>query len=103
MYNDLIYLLREKSLYSDFKVELDYLYIKKGLLIPLIIYAVNTNKFESAVISSLITKAKELGIDIKINRYLKSDIINKCLLLGFMKCPLLMRFLFRILIKTDPF
>lgn len=103
MYNDLIYLLREKSLYSDFKVELDYLYIKKGLLIPLIIYAVNTNKFESAVISSMITKAKELGIDIKINRYLKSDIIYKCLLLGFKKCPLLMRFLFRILIKTDPF
>lgn len=102
MYDNFISLMRNKGLYDNFKSELDYLYIKKGLLIPLIIYTINARKFDSCIIHSMINNALNINIDTN-NIYLRSDFKSRCLLSCFRNHPKLMRLLLHMIMKTDPF
>ena len=102
MYNSLITMLKINNLYDDYKEELDYLYIKKGLLIPILIYTINSPSFESNIVHSMISDSQKIGISL-CNSYLQNDYKSKILLSLSKYTPKLLRFFLHLIVKKDPF
>lgn len=102
MYNSLITMLKNNNLYDDYKEELDYLYIKKGLLIPILIYTINSPSFESNIVHSMISDSQKIGISL-CNSYLQNDYKSKILLSLSKYTPKLLRFFLHLIVKKDPF
>ena len=92
----LISSLREKQLYSIYKTELDFLYIKKGLFIPLSICAIYANYDLSKKLSVVFQSANNLIPDYKDNYYLKKSLPLRFLLYLAKHSP----YLFKTVMKT---
>lgn len=104
MYGLLLADLRQRGLYYDYKEELDYLYIKKGVLIPLIIKAVNcpdTTKNEYR--SFFERKTEKHGVSVMNNIYYKRDFRIRLLYRIFVVCPKIMSWVLRLKYEGDPF
>lgn len=102
MYRKLIFRLRDAKLYDKYKKELDFLYVKKGLLIPMIIKAINHIDATSESYNEMINNALEIGVDLD-NSYIRRNLKIRLLLNMFIICPILLSKIFRIKYKQDPF
>ena len=98
VHNELMQLFSHQNLYKPFKDELDYMYIKKALLIPLITEAINSNKPR---IGELLTRSEVK--DIVSNKYFKTDRKKQLLYFMFQKCPTLLSLALKLRYKHDPF
>lgn len=103
LYNSLIERLRSEDLYDNYKTELDYLYLKKGLLIPMLIQAINHPKNINQHCAQMINIAFSQQIEITKNKYYISDIKSRFLYLAFAYCPVILSLLLRLKFKQDPF
>lgn len=70
----LIKLLRDEKLYLPYKAELDYLYIKKGFVIPLSICAIYGDNKSSKQMDTIFQSVENLIPDYKNNIYFKKSI-----------------------------
>lgn len=103
MYCRLLGRLRSEGLYAAFAAELDYLYIKKGLLIPLLIKAINHPDTENAYYRQMIAQAAINNIDIANNKYMRRDIKARLLYRLFRANGKLTSRLLRLKYHSDPF
>lgn len=103
LYNTLIDRLRSEGLYDKHKSEIDYLYLKKGLLIPMLIQAINQPKNIAQQCNQMINIAQKQQIEITKNRYYKNDVKTKFLYFAFTHCPKILSSLLRLKFKQDPF
>lgn len=103
MFLNLIADLRSRGVYTRFAEELDYLFIKKGLLIPLLIQAINLPDTKQVEYKSLIAKALNANIDIRSNRYFKSDVKSRLLYFVFSHFGKIASLVLRLKYKQDPF
>lgn len=69
----LINQLKEESLYFPYKEELDYLFIKKGFFIPLIICAINNDNNTYQHIKPIFDSVEKMVPDYKKNIYYKKN------------------------------
>jgi glycosyltransferase involved in cell wall biosynthesis len=104
MYGDMLVRLRKDGLYEKYRQELDYLYLKKGLLIPLIIQAINRPEVESKEYRSFLDRMRCVDeVSVEGNKYYGRDCIVKVLYKGFEMCPRIMSRLLRLKYRRDPF
>ncbi len=92
-----------KGVYANYSQEIDYLCIKKGYIIPLIIECVNHSNDCVERVAAIKKHLLENIPDYKANQYLKSNLRNRLLLTSLIDYPKLMSFLLRIKYKQDPF
>ncbi len=103
MYGNLLSRLRSEGLYSDFRNEIDYMYIKKGLIIPLMIRAINHPDTDDAYYHKMIEVSHTDEVEVLGNPYFKGDYKLRLLFWGFSHCPKLISKLLRLKYKQDPF
>lgn len=103
MYSKLLSRFRGEGLYADSASELDYLYIKKGLLIPLIIKAINHPDTTTAYYRQMIAQAADDKVEIKHNAYFRHSLPYRILLAAFRFNGRLISRLLRLKYRTDPF
>lgn len=92
--------LRDKQQYFPYKAELDYLYIKKGLFIPLCICAIYAHESPSKQLDAIFHSAKLLIPDYKDNAYLRKNAPLRILLFIAKKIPRLFRTIMRMYSKN---
>lgn len=100
MYSNLLSYFRGKGLYRIYQKELDYLYIKKGFLIPLLIEAINKQKPDLRAIRR---QRHSDEVSLVGNKYLNRDPRGLFLTLAFRIAPRLTARLLKMKYKTDPF
>lgn len=88
--------LKEKQLYFPYKEELDYLCIKKGFFIPLIICAIHADTNLSKQIGSVFQSVESLVPDYQSNTYLKKNYPMRFLLFIAKKIPRLFRVIMKV-------
>lgn len=92
--------LKDSGIYNTYRQELDYLYIKKGFLIPLIITAINDEKPD---FKPFFSEIQRQGINIPSNKYYSKDLKSKTLYNLFRHCPHLTSWLLKRIYPHDPF
>lgn len=103
VYSSLVGYLRSNGLYDSFAAEIDYLYIKKGLLIPLLVQAINQPDTFPAVACRIFARTVSDGISISGNPYFRSDFRSRMLYLAFSRFPACFSRLLRLKFRQDPF
>lgn len=96
LYNSLLIDLKERKLYVAFKDEIDFLYIKKGFLLPLLIYIIESATVSSVVIKSMYNELNSQIPDFKSNRYLMKHLQVRLLITLFNCVPTIMIIFFRL-------
>lgn len=96
----LLRVLKERGMYEDFKEELDFLYIKKGFLIPLITEAIINDKPRYI---RFFNSLEEEGIDVCKNSYFRKDFAVRLLYFMFNCLPSVTTHLLKLKYKQDPF
>ena len=92
--------LREERQYLPYKAELDYLYIKKGLFIPLCICAIYACENISKQLENIFHSAELLIPDYKDNAYLKKNGALRVLLFIAKKIPHLFKIIMQMYSKN---
>ena len=92
--------LKSEQLYAAYKPELDYLYIKKGLLIPLAICAIHTNYKQR--MSEVFAAATKAIPDFWQNDYLKKNFPIRILLYLAKTMPCVFRAVMNVYSKKQP-
>lgn len=92
--------LRDEQKYLPYKAELDYLYIKKGLFIPLCICAIYAHENLSQQLDAIFHSAELLIPNYKDNAYLKTNAPLRFLLPIAKKIPRLFRTIMRMYSKN---
>ena len=103
MYSDFIDRMRSEDLYLNFALELDYLYIKKGLLIPLMIKAINHPDTTNSYYRQMIRQAATDKVDVAHNSYLQRNTKYRLLLSAFRISGQLVSKVLRQKFDIDPF
>ncbi|MBP5556983.1 MAG: glycosyltransferase [Bacteroidales bacterium] len=96
----LIKQLMKEQMYLPYKEELDYLCIKKGVFIPLIICAIHTNKNLYREIKAILQSAESLIPGFQNNTYLKKNIPMRLLFFIAKHSPRLFRIIMKIYSKN---
>ncbi len=103
IFNKLLADLKEKGAYNNSVAEIDYLCLKKGYIIPLLIECINHPNDCSERVDKI---KRELYLNIPLyykNPYLKSNKKYKLMLKMMLKYPRIMSILLRLKFKQDPF
>lgn len=103
VYSELLLHFRSNRLYDAFAPEIDFLYIKKGLLIPLLIQAINCPETLPDATDRLLARAAADGINPSSNTYCRSDLRARLLYTAFVRTPRLISSLLRLKFRQDPF
>lgn len=93
-------LLQKTASYPDFKLELEYIYIKKGFIVPLLNYICNAHKPSAQVLQKNYDLLQQRIPDFAQNSYFKHDVKTRVLTLllhrmphfSIFALPLLLRF-----------
>lgn len=104
MYGRLLSDLKNRGLYDDYREELDYLYVKKAFLIPMMIRAINYKNFNrDEVVKFLVRMRYDHRVEIDDNLYLKNNKKVGLLYICFLAYPKTMSRLLRLRYRQDPF
>ncbi len=95
--------LSEEGLYREYAAEIDYLCLKKGYIIPMVIEAINNHKECEKAINTIINSLYADIPQIKSNKYYRRDIQSVVLLNAFTISPKVMSWILRLIYDRDPF
>lgn len=95
--------LMSEGLYNDYAEEIDYLCLKKGYIIPMIIETINNYGECKETICGIRKELNKEIPNIYDNVYFKRDCRSAILLYMFKYMPVLMSKLLRVKYKRDPF
>lgn len=100
VYRLLLSEFKESGIYGSHQPELEYMYIKKGFLIPLIITAINGNTPDFGL---YFKSLEDLGINPSSNKYYCQDLKSGVLYNMFKHRPKLISWILKKIYKYDPF
>lgn len=101
VFSKLMQYARTHGVYDEFKLELDYMYLKKGYLSSVANYIRNSSKPSPATYREIHDELLRVIPDYKGNRYLKDNMVMRLLIWTLQHCPAVATVVMRWYIKKN--
>lgn len=101
VFSKLMQYARTHGVYDEFKLELDYMYLKKGYLSSVANYIRNSSKPSPATYREIYEELLRVIPDYKGNRYLKDNMVMRLLIWTLQHCPAVATVVMRWYIKKN--
>ena len=96
LYNSLLSELKNRKIFEVYQSEIEFLYIKKGFLLPLLNYVIESDNPLSKEIVILFNGLRQQIPNYKKNKYLKKYLVFNLMLFSFQLFPSFMTWFFRL-------